>query len=343
MGQSDRIRYLLNRYLDNSCTRQEMDELLNYVQKNPEDEHLRAALQQAWDAEKSLVDSGEPDWIEMQESLRDLSASENVRYRERFSWKAAACVLVLAACCAAFFFWHENKNASLAENQPSLKNAVKTAKDEHRLIVLLDGSKVWINGNSKLACAPAFNNQTREVTLHGEAFFDIRHDPHRPFIINTGNVKTTVLGTAFNIRAFPGENAVTVTVTRGKVRVEAENKKGGTITANQQLTLNLTSEQLEEHAVNAEAVSEWIKDDLILYNVTFHEVEEILEDRYSVDIRFDNALLKECRFTSTFFQNASLDEVLTTICLVNGASYKINDKVITIYGNGCHEKSSNQY
>jgi transmembrane sensor len=343
MDEVDRISHLLNRYLNNTCTRQEMDELLDYIQKFPEDERLRAVLQDSWNTEKSFDDSEDSAWRDMEKRMHDLSVNETflikeeMMYKAGIFWKAAACFLAVAACFAGFFFLVENKAAPFAEIQPSPEHSVITPNDEHRLVVLPDGSKVWINGNSKLTSAPAFNDKTREVTLHGEAFFDIRHDPGRPFIITTGKVKTTVLGTAFNIRAFPGEKAVTVTVTRGKVLVEAENNKGGMITANQQITLDLPSEQLEAHTVDAEAVSQWIKDDLVLYNITLGEVEEILEERYSVDIRFDNTVLKNCRFTSTFFQHASLDEVLTAICLVNGAAHEIHDQVITIYGKGCNQ------
>lgn len=344
MAASERIVYLMKRYLDNTCTRQEMDELLDYIKENPEDEQLIDAVpetlkEERYDADRDM-DAGALSWSEMQKKLKDLPANESVTYRERFPWKVAASILLTAACIGTFFFWQENKNGWVADDKPSLKNNVRTSADEHRLIVLPDGSKVWLNHNSKLTQETAFNTRTREVTLDGEAFFDIRHDPGRPFIIKTGEVKTTVLGTAFNIRAFPGEDAVTVTVTRGKVRVEGENRKGGTITANQQITLNLQSEKVEEKVVNAAAVSQWIKGDLILHDITLGEVEEILEERYSVEIRFDNPLLKECRFTSTFFQQASVDEVLTAICLVNGAKYELHDKVIIIYGDGCDEDTS---
>lgn len=343
MHQSDRIGYLLKRYLDNACTRQEMDELLDYVEQHPEDEQLMGVLQETWNEEKSDadIDSGASDWSELQKGMKGLSAEERIT-SGRFWWRIAASILLMAACLGALFFWQENKNAGLSEHQHRLKNDVSTSFDEHRLIVLSDGSRIWLKSNSKITQAPAFNITTREVMLDGEAFFDICHDPVRPFIINTGKVKTTVLGTAFNIRAFPGENAVTVTVTRGKVRVEGENKKGGTITANQQITLNLRSEKVEEKIVDAAAVSRWIKGDLILHNITFGEVEEILEERYSVEIRFANALLKKCRFTSTFFQQASVDEVLTAICLVNGAKYEIHDKLVMIYGDGCDDDTSKQ-
>lgn len=341
MAASERIVYLMKRYLDNTCTRQEMNELLDYIKENPEDAQLIDALpetlkEERYDADRDM-EAGALSWSEMQKKLKDLPANESVTW-ERFPWKLAASILLTAACIGTFFFWQENKNGWLADDKPSLKNNVRTSADEHRLIVLPDGSKVWLNHNSKLTQESAFNTRTREVTLHGEAFFDIRHDPGRPFIIKTGEVKTTVLGTAFNIRAFPGEDAVTVTVTRGKVRVEGENRKGETITTNQQITLNLRFEQLKKQVVDAAAVAEWIEEDLILHEVTLGEVEEILEKRYGVDIRLEQSLLEKCRFTATFFRQASLDEVLTAICLVNGALYEIQDKVVTIYGKGCRKE-----
>lgn len=341
MDPSDRISYLLERYLDNTCTRQEMDELLDYVEQHPEDERLMNILAKALpdEAGDADVDPGELTWPEMQDRLQDFQANERGRYRGRYLLKIAASIVMMAACLGVFFFWQESKNAWLSDAQPSLESEVCTSPEEHRLIVLSDGSKVWVNSNSKLSLDAAFNMKTREVTFHGEAFFDIRHDAGKPFIIRTGEVKTTVLGTAFNIRAFPGENAVTVTVARGKVKVEAKNKKGGgTLTANQQITLNLRSKEFEAQTIDAAVVSQWRKGDLILQDITLGAAEEILEERYSVDIRFENALLKKCRFTSTFFEHASLDEVLTAICLVNGASYEAQDKVITIFGKGCEEK-----
>jgi ferric-dicitrate binding protein FerR (iron transport regulator) len=87
----------------------------------------------------------------------------------------------------------------------------------HRqLINLPDGSKVVLNANSKLEYPPGFSNNTREVYLDGEAYFDIAHDPGKPFIVHTGSISTRVLGTAFNINAYRSQQFVEVTVTRVK-------------------------------------------------------------------------------------------------------------------------------
>src|SRR5690606_2859673 len=92
--------------------------------------------------------------------------------------------------------------------------------NEHRLLHLPDGSTVIVGVGSKLNYPSSFDSlRTREVYLEGQAYFDIRHNPQKPFIIHTGKVATTVLGTSFNIKAWPEDQDITVTVTRGKVRV----------------------------------------------------------------------------------------------------------------------------
>ena len=312
-----------------------MDELLDYVQKHPEDERLSHLLEHGWHTKNANIGDSGPSWAEMREAMTNTRVTERARQSQITLWRVAACILVLVATYVGFSLLQKPDRAHYAESASLITNTVETTRTEHRLIVLPDGSKVWINGSSKIVSAPDFNKRTREVTLYGEAFFDIHRDADRPFIISAGDVKTTVLGTAFNIRAFPEEGEVTVTVARGKVLVQAENQEAGTVTANQQITVNLQSDKVEANEVDAASVTEWIKDDLILHEVTLDEVEEILEDLYAVDIVFENAGLKGCRFTSTFLKDATLQEILTAICLVNDATFTINDKVITLHGEGC--------
>lgn len=338
MDQSDRIHYLLNRYLSDKCTRHEMNELLDYLQKHPEDTVTADILRQEWLREERFLDSkGSFAWSQLQERMHGISAQPHRPRARALAFKVAASVLLLCVCLAALSVWIGDTDRLAVKDQPDVR-PVNTTDNEHRLVVLADGSKVWINANSKLSCAPTFNEERREVVLHGEAYFDIHHDPAKPFVITTGVVKTTVLGTAFNIRAFPTEKAVTVTVKRGKVRVESGDKKQATITANQQVTLDMSSAKAEgtqKISVNPDSVSRWTKQDIILHEIAFGDAQELLEERYAIDIRFDNPELEKCRFTFTFFEHAGLDEVLKAICLVNGASYEKVGQQVTIYGKGC--------
>ncbi|RYZ95824.1 MAG: hypothetical protein EOP47_25055 [Sphingobacteriaceae bacterium] len=86
-------------------------------------------------------------------------------------------------------------------------------------ITLGDGTKIWLNGGSKLKYPETFRGKLREITIEGEAFFDVAHDADHPFIVHTGDITTQVLGTSFNIKAYPDEQLLKVDVVSGKVGI----------------------------------------------------------------------------------------------------------------------------
>src|SRR6202012_4985743 len=139
----------------------------------------------------------------------------------------------------------------------------------------------------------AFPADSREVTLRGQAYFDVRHDDRKPFIIHTGKVSTTVLGTAFNISS--DSNKVTVSVTGGKVRVQDGKKILAELTPNQQIVYKVPEEAAEKTTVNAEQlVTNWTKQDMEFDGDSFGGIAEVLSKRYGVMIRFKNPELTKC-------------------------------------------------
>src|SRR5439155_2315167 len=104
---------------------------------------------------------------------------------------------------------------------------------EQKYLLLPDSTQVWLNAASSLEFPEAFQSGKREVYLVGEAFFDVKHAENRPFIIHTGNVTTRVVGTAFNIKGYPDQPDVIVSVKRGKVQVSKNEKLVATLTVGQ--------------------------------------------------------------------------------------------------------------
>lgn len=333
MDHSTRIRHLVNRYLNNSCTRQEMDELMDYLRENPEGNGIDEVLKRFWTNDRPSANDNGLSWADLHKRIRDRKIRDIGLHGGGMIWKAAACILLLITAYCGFYFFSPSTVTDGIKHESLANKAIEAAGREHRLTVLPDGSKVWINSRSRIDVC--FTAATREVRLSGEAYFDIHRETDRPFIIKTGEVKTTVLGTAFNIRAFPEEHEVTVTVTRGVVKVESKDENTSTLTANQQIRLDLKLHKVVAETIEAAEVTKWITDDLILQEVTLDEVGGIIEDRFDVELVFNNPRLKECRFTTTLVKNASLTEVLTAICLVNHASFQTKGKRITIYGEGC--------
>lgn len=206
----------------------------------------------------------------------------------------------------------------------------------HQFIRLPDGSTALLNEGSTLRYPDSFSGKSsREVSLIGEAFFDIQHDPTKPFVVHTGKLSTTVLGTSFNVKAYENDD-ITVTVTRGKVKVSDDTKVLGIITPDQQITFFKNTQQAQQQVVKASEIVAWADKDIYFDDVSMLEAIKRLEDRFHVQIIFENEKIKDCRFTATFLKGEDLSQILDVICEFNHVTYTKDDSGnIEISGNGC--------
>ena len=201
---------------------------------------------------------------------------------------------------------------------------------ENRVIFLPDGSTVILSPGSKLNYPSSFDGmEKREVFLEGQAFFDIKHNASRPFIVHTGKLATIVLGTAFNIKALPSETEITVTVKRGKVKVSDQDKILGVITPNQQITYNQRKVSSTVKVLDNDSYLDWKEQDLLFDNLTIAEAAKLLEERYKVKITISDQSISSQRFTTTFSKNESFEQILKSICIFNGVVYKYNKEKAT--------------
>ena len=136
------------------------------------------------------------------------------RRRYQYKWIAAASVVLILSLTAYVTLFNTNKHVDTVITQ--------TYPEDIRLLRLPDGSRVWVNENTVIEYPKEFTGNTRDVTLKGEAFFEVQKDPSKPFIITSGLIRTTVLGTSFNIKAYEGTLPL-VKVRTGRVKVENKN------------------------------------------------------------------------------------------------------------------------
>lgn len=236
-------------------------------------------------------------------------------------WSAyAAAVLVLLASAFLFFRYNEKAEPEVAY----AKNEQKVIKPNN-FVQLPDGSTVILTAGSKIDYPDSFDNRKkREVYLSGEGYFDIRHNPAKPFIVHAGKLSTTVLGTAFNIKALPGDESIIVTVTRGKVKVSDPDKTFGTLIPDQQIIYNTANREAVQTKVDAEKAVEWKREDLLFDDVTVSNAARLIEERFQVKIRIDGDRLKSQRFTTTFGKDETLESVLKSITEFNDARYVLD-------------------
>lgn len=332
MDKKDRLAYLVESYFKNICSQQEMNEFLDYVQDAKYDALINDLLQKMWDDQSTrALLTADTSRVRLTEAVKKPVNKQRLMY---ILLGMAASVSIILFIGLRFYF--EPLPKQLAVNTMPVTS--KSTQEEHRVITAPDGSTIWLNSNSELDYPATFSGLTREVTLRGEAFFDIKHDSLRPFIIHTGMVQTTVLGTAFNIRAFPSEPSITVAVTRGKVRV-GDDKNETELTANQQVSFDRVGKTMKQQTTESEKVASWTREDLIMDNITFAEAVTIIEDRYKINVEFQKTNLKNCRFTSTFLKDASLEQMLTAICIVNRATFTREGQKVIVDGEGCETEA----
>ena len=253
----------------------------------------------------------------------------------KMNWwpRIAAVAAVLAIFFAGYLAWPFLQSRL----HPVQLSALRVPENKKERLALADGSKVWVNSGSELKYPKQFNGKTREVYLSGEAYFDIRHDASNPFIIHTGNVITTVLGTAFDIKEDKSLHTIVVTVTRGKVSVANGTHRLGIITPNQQISFNVVSKQSVQTDVDAAQVIAWQKSNIYFDDITFADAAAQLQQKFKVNISFKNDKLKNCRFTGTSLHGDNLGKILKVVCAFNNATYKTNaDGSILIDGPGCN-------
>jgi ferric-dicitrate binding protein FerR (iron transport regulator) len=244
-------------------------------------------------------------------------------------WVPAAAILLLLT---GWWLWPSSTPNPLARTELKASTPSDTGKGKY--VRLPDGSTVLLNGNSKLEYGAGFNKDKREVTLTGEGYFDIHNDDKKPFIVHARGVSTTVLGTAFNIRAWPGQLDVVVTVTRGKVKVSDKARSYGILLSNQQLAVNTETNDFSNTRVDARTVTAWKNDYLVLDDISMAGAARLIEDKYHVHVVLASDKLKDCHVAATFLAHESLEQVLKVVSAIVGGAYTIqpNDQVI-ISGN----------
>lgn len=314
---------LLDKHLKGKASKEEQNFLISYYDLYQSEEEVL----KLWTEEKKELLKEEIRTSVWQNIYNYEKPIARIRTINRFTRVAAAAIFIVI-CSSVFFYWY-TPPAKVKIDQRIAHKVV-----ENRKIYLPDGSTVVLSAGSKLHYPSSFDSAgTRDVYLEGEAFFDIMHNASKPFIVHSGKVITTVLGTAFNIKAFPAEISITVTVIRGKVQVRDQTKLLGIITPHQQIVYNKQDGRSLQAVVPIEPYMDWQKQNLLLDNVTVGEAAGLLEQRFNVRIVFTSDVIKSKRFTTTLIEGETLEQALKLICEFNEAAYRYdatNSSLITI-------------
>jgi ferric-dicitrate binding protein FerR (iron transport regulator) len=209
--------------------------------------------------------------------------------KRRWDWRIAATIAIILLGG----WW-------IINNATDAKEVVLAAELKDAPLMLPDGSKVWLNEDSRLVYKRPFEN--RNIQLEGEAFFEIARDEERPFTVEAGNARTTVLGTSFNLRAYPDEERVELVVQTGKVKFETMRNKtqSATLEKGQAAFVDKKKEELVLDENISENSTAWMRDTLIFKEDPLQKVLNDIERYFRITIQVEDQGAYNCNFNSTF-------------------------------------------
>ncbi len=310
-----------------------LDELLADPQLD-KDEYL--AYSELWKRSEKLVLSEE---IDVEQSLAATKSRMNFSPTKQI-WlkriKQVAAILVISLAISSALYLLTNSGAENAVYQE-----ITTAFGVQTNVTLADGTIVWLNSDSKLRFPVSFHNMNeRRVELSGEAFFEVAHNTELPFIVNADELDVKVLGTSFNVMAWPDYNKLSVALEEGKVSLynaKSDSKKPLlTMIPNEVVTFDRESRSLSVSKVqDLERYSEWKDGRLVFIGDDIETVMQKLDKWYNVETEIADEAIKEFHFTATFTKE-TLNQALSLLCSSSGIAYKI--EAATQMSNGAYTK-----
>lgn len=348
-----RLIELLTRKMAGELSSNELLELNDILSSYPEACHEDEVFRQIWNSKPEEEDVA-VFYERHKNKYRDSLKFAGEKYftsgfkNRLIRYKLFAVASILAIIIIAGVFGYQN---SFSKN--SFKQII-AGKGVRKLLTLPDGTKVWLNADSRLTYDPEMTEaKQRLVTLTGEAYFDVAHDKQHPFIINANMITVKVLGTAFNIKAYPGDPKCETTLIKGSVELTINDGSKQMFTLKPSEKIALINEEdksytttndhprngktlLIEHVTpmageDGEYIPEtsWTENRLVFENETLEDIALKLERWYNIKISITNEEAANYHFTGSF-TNETIGQVLTAMQLIKPFKFKLNNNDITI-------------
>lgn len=303
---------LLEKYLNNKCTSKEVDEVINWIKQEShyfESQKFAKSNWQKFNEEQSVVSNEKLDVLldKIHHKINiDNSSTNRKRRNKLLGWvlKTAA-ILLIPVLSFLFFTIAENNRLTNQISSIAVDSLEVIAPVGSRTIVeLSDGTTVHLNYGSRIKYPQNFFGETRNVTLSGEGYFEVAHNPEKPFVVNVGDINVRALGTVFNVMAYPKDGKIETTLLNGKVVLEQLNGNGtpktfANLVPGQHIEYDKETTALTSSNGNVENYIAWKDGKLIFDNVPLNRIADRLSRIFNVEIQVSKDVEKY-RYTVTF-------------------------------------------
>jgi len=315
---------LIDKHLRGVATAAEEAQLQTWRKENASNQRHFKELRQLDKAMQSMNFNLKADtnseWQKLQQRIGH-SEAKVVQMKPRFKLFRIAAIFALLLVTGWLV-----KTQFLNGSSNAVASEYAVLKGETKMVELLDGTKVHLNADSKLAVLNDFNEAERRVKLTGEAFFEVAKNKEVPFLIETGDVTTRVVGTAFNLTAYPDKNKVEINVTEGIVEFSDKDEKVR-LTAQKAANFDTKTGKILQIPFQQSELA-WQEGGLVFKNESFASILKDLERKYDVTIE-DKSGSESRMLTETVEANETVQSVLNRLALSANLTLVQKDKVYT--------------
>jgi hypothetical protein len=324
---------LLIKFLNDKCTDEELKEVLHWIKNDSLDNQSKSWGYRDWtefETNDNLLDNDNLSSLldKIHHKINIKSQSIKKPNATIGTWLTRAAAIFLIPVLAFHFYTISNiksESNSYTSNLTVDSLEIIAPAGSRTVVQLSDGSEVHLNYGSKLKYPQNFTGDTREVILLGEGYFNIAHNPDKPFIVKTGKLNVKALGTKFNVLAYPSEKIIATTLVEGKVIVEQKLANGniktiGTMEPGQHVNYNINNELVSCTKGSVEKYIAWKDGKLVFENESIAEVTDRLSRMFNVDFEIaDN--VKDYSYTVTLVDEP-LFQILDLMTIATPISYK---------------------
>lgn len=314
-------------FLNNDDKDFNKNEVEQWIEKNRDEfEKIKYVWEKAGINKKEEPDI-EKAWMRVHQEIRHNTGNKKKKLKILApNFQRIAAILVFAFSIGFITYHHYAK----VNNNETAWVEVKNNSDSIRKVELVDGTVLWLNGNSEIRYHKGYGTKKREVYLEGEAFFEVVHNTQKPFIVYTENSITKDLGTSFNIKT-DVSGGVQVAVVSGSVSLSgiAHKNKKVVLKKGETGLLSAQDQSLEKQLNENLNFLAWKTGRLSFNKTPLEEVCETLTKYYKTKIYLKNEELKQINLTANY-DNKKLDEVLEIMKLTLDIQYQYSDTTVVL-------------
>ena len=313
------LEALIRKYAEGTATPEEVERLMTWYRTAP-------TTEVPWPA--AAADEKEAVYSRMLQRLQRDTLHQRGRLLRLPLLRAAAILLLLIGAAALLLV--------LKPGAPELIAHANTTGGV-QVLRLPDSSRVWLAAGTAVRYNKNFARQ-RQIVIHGEAFFDVTHDPVHPFVVGGGELEIMVLGTRFNVRSYPGAGRTTVSLLSGRVQVLKSNKELAVLTPGTELVWDAAGQKAAMATADTTAVLAWRQGRLQFSGAPLGEVVAALERWYGKPIRLSTPGLAHCRYYISLDSRQPLDSTLSLLQQVTGMQVHSTTDTILLTGQPCTQR-----